>query len=804
MGDGIQKKYALILNGDGETRHLGNVDRAIKALRAEGSFDISVASPKQPASAADHFEAPDREGLAKLLDGMKSQMDDDDLLVVYFTGHGEAGTAGEGCVSLPKECLSLGSLAGDLKKLSFGKRILVMDNCYSGSGFNYFADSKTTVVSQGSPGEKVSCQLFSPFFWSDQVPDEDGDGKISVQERFQYAVLKGQSESLLQFYSPEPIAFSGPVGARPFKTSDGKPVEVSNGKELKAQLARLKPGQVALVAFSADWCVPCKTYQPHFEALAKQDGGRVLMIHAEGKDGSEEDWASLGINSFPTVAFIDWNGKIVKVADPKDPMASLALAAVHSPEEQAKIFIRKLASSDPQERHRATQGLRAMEAKAAPAVPALAKALSDTNEAVRHGAVLALAEIGPQAAAAVPELRKLLSAQDYELVLAAVRALAKIGPKASPAIPDLFQLFRGDLEALAKKSVENNGFSAALNQSMVFDKVFNLTGALAAALVRIDPKHPDLLKTFLEIAKDPKQGYIRRRQSISGLEWMASDAAEAAPQLISLFSDKEIGPNCQTAIAHIAKSSPSTVELLVTKAGDKKIDPFRRYLLLEVLSLVGPAAHPQAEAIWRLAVDPSEDPRIRKQAAVTLRKIAPDQTDKTDPILKELEGVAIRFDGTPEKSEAPPPAPTRKAQWFLSPDLEFSVRQGSGGAGVGIWAGRRIYGNFELRLGTSFQAMHLPKERHASDFQATARIEPVFHLFGAPEKSGPYVTVGEAGVYHLFNNDITGAYLAPLGLGFSFKLGESSQLSLGMKGQVLREKEWKGGLAGNFGWVTAF
>ncbi|MCC7343706.1 MAG: HEAT repeat domain-containing protein [Deltaproteobacteria bacterium] len=804
MGDGIQKKYALIVNGDTEARHLGNVDRAVKALRTEGSYDISVASPKAPGGAVEHFEAPSREGLEKLLSGMKAQMDDDDLLVVYFTGHGDSGAKGEGCVALPTECLSLSSLSADLKKLSYGKRILVMDNCYSGSGFNLFTDTKTTVVSQGSPGEKVSCQLFSPFFWSDQVPDADQDGKISVQERFQHAVLKGQSESLLQFYSPEPLSFSGGVAARPFRTADSKPVEVKNGKELKAQLARLKPGQVALVAFSADWCVPCKSYQPHFEKIAHQDGGRVLMIHAEGRDGSEEDWAEFGVTSFPTVSFVDWNGKVGKVADRMDPMASLALLAVHSPEEQIKVYLAKLNSGDAKERFRATLGLRAMEAKAGPAAAALGKALRDPDATVRLGAVWALAEIGPAAEPAIPALLKCLEADDYELVLGAARALGAIGPKAKSAVPALLKRFGSNLQRLAQIAVAESGLNPTLNLHLADDKAFALAGALVGSAVRIDPGNSDLLKTFLEILRDAKSDYLRRRHAVAGLAKMGGAAAEAAPQLMAMIEDPQIGHNCLTALAAIGKSSPNTLALLMAQAADRKQAPFLRFHYLQTLGDVGAPAASHGETLLKMAQDPTEDPRLRKQALLTLRKVDPSKTQATEALLASFADVSLLFSKPRTAEEEPPPAPQALPRWSFSPSAEFSARPGAGGAGFGLTAGYRVSRTFELRLGATFQGMHLAKEDRPADFQAGLRFEPILHLFGAPEKSGAHLTLGEIGAYHLFANGITGGYFAPLGIGFSIKVGENSQLSLGLKGQVHREKDWNWGGSGQFGWVTRF
>lgn len=118
--------------------------------------------------------------------------------------------------------------------------------------------------------------------------------------------------------------------------------------------------------------------------------------------------------------------------------------------------------------------------------------------------------------------------------------------------------------------------------------------------------------------------------------------------------------------------------------------------------------------------------------------------------------------------------------------------------------GYRFGRNFELRVGTHFQGMHLPDAKYPSDFQLGARLEPVFHLFGSPEKSGPQVSLAEIGIYHLFANDLTGAYLAPLGLTYSLRVGESSALSLGLKPQLHWEGELRMGAGAQFAYRGIF
>ena len=531
MGDGLVQKYAVILNGDIEPRHQENVDRAIRALRREGNYDISVASTRAPKARADQYVAAEEASLQGLVSGLKGRMDDDDLLVVYVTGHGQAG--GEGCVGLPKSCLSFQKLQQEIDKLPHGKRIVVMDNCFSGNGLRLFANSKTSVVTQGSPGETVSCQTFSPFFWSDRVNDADADGKISLQERYAFALEEGRTASLTQFFSPDPIGFSGDLATRPFKTKDGKPVEVINGAELEKQLGRLKPGQLALVDFGADWCAPCAAYKPVFEKLSQDTGGRYLTIRAQGIRGSEDDWAKYGIRKFPTVAFIDSSGKVTPVSQLSDPLDSLLFAAIHSPADQLKLLSGRLTSPDNMERLRGLKGLGALGKKAAPALPLVKALLRDPDEDVRMEACLVLAELGDQAASAVAELERLLETDSPPVRIAAVVALTGIGPQAKPAIPALLRAIRTPALRHAQAWEIQNGSSPELASFNAVEWTFELSRKAALSLAAIDPHDPELQRALLAIAQDQGLTTESRTAALLGLE--SSDAKSA--QLSATMAD---------------------------------------------------------------------------------------------------------------------------------------------------------------------------------------------------------------------------------------------------------------------------
>jgi HEAT repeat protein len=85
----------------------------------------------------------------------------------------------------------------------------------------------------------------------------------------------------------------------------------------------------------------------------------------------------------------------------------------------------------PQTRNAAAYELSGMGPAAAPAVPALIKALDDPEPTVRFPVLVALGEIGPAAKAAVPKLKQMMDEEiNDEIAAAAKRALRRIQPEA--------------------------------------------------------------------------------------------------------------------------------------------------------------------------------------------------------------------------------------------------------------------------------------------------------------------------------------------------------------------------------------
>jgi len=309
MTDGIQRKYALIINGDPqEARHFENVERAIKSLRAEDpDYRISVASARKPSASVNEYVSPNSRNLRHIISGLKQKMDEDDLLVVYVTGHGNKGKNDEGCADLPEGCLSNNVLAKWLNAIPYGKRFIAMDNCYSGGAVSLFSNDKTIVVTAGSPGDIVSCGNFSPYLWDENAPDFDGDNVVTIAERYRHALQKGQSLDFSNYSSTiRSFSFSGQSAVKPPFSKEI--LNIAHSRFLKKELKKLKPDQLALVMFGAEWCDPCKDYLPTFEKLAEEYGGQFRMIHISRPKDDERAWPKFGIPELPGLAFMDARG----------------------------------------------------------------------------------------------------------------------------------------------------------------------------------------------------------------------------------------------------------------------------------------------------------------------------------------------------------------------------------------------------------------------------------------------------------------------------------------------------------------
>lgn len=180
MGDGVCNRLAFVIQDSPDERHQANAELSVSVLEPQG-YETFVASTGEVPE-ADHYVIPTRENIRQQIREIKRRIDDDDELLIYFTGHGTR----EG-VCLGEDC-DTQDIFRQLDEIPYGQRIIIMAQSFSGNWSNIFTnDEKTRFISGGSEGEIADSQ-FSSLFWAKDVQDFNGDGEVGWDDRFSNAV----------------------------------------------------------------------------------------------------------------------------------------------------------------------------------------------------------------------------------------------------------------------------------------------------------------------------------------------------------------------------------------------------------------------------------------------------------------------------------------------------------------------------------------------------------------------------------------------------------------------------------------
>lgn len=308
------KRYAIIINGDdsdNDGRHLENVERSLNILNDQ-KYETCVLSAKEPVQNNTAYYTASIDQLGELVESLNKKIDSNDELVIYTTGHG-AKDGDESEICLKDSCY--GEEAAELlDNIVYGKRTVIMDQCYSGGWAKTFLDDpKTLFISGGSENETTCCQFFAPKFWSTEVKDLNSDGVISWQERFSFVMDHTQAAV------PKMMVSAGYVmpGSQSFSN---EVIEFNNRADFQKELRQLGSGQYAIVTFSMVGCGPCKKYKPYFDDLAKNGAGQHLFLRTRNTDLAGE----YGITRFPSVVVFNDLQHYRVVDEIQDPIKTIA------------------------------------------------------------------------------------------------------------------------------------------------------------------------------------------------------------------------------------------------------------------------------------------------------------------------------------------------------------------------------------------------------------------------------------------------------------------------------------------------
>lgn len=158
---------------------------------------------------------------------------------------------------------------------------------------------------------------------------------------------------------------------------------------------------------------------------------------------------------------------------------------------------------------------------AAPAVPALIRALEDQNLFVRWSASRTLSKVGPKnAAPAVPALARLLEDPDYDVCLATAVTLERLGPLSAGALPELRRVILSgdeDLRVATIRTVEAIGPEAksaipTLITALLKDPEFRVRQLAADAIGKFGPTASEAIPALQQALKDENSS-VRRSAS---------------------------------------------------------------------------------------------------------------------------------------------------------------------------------------------------------------------------------------------------------------------------------------------------
>jgi HEAT repeat protein len=317
-----------------------------------------------------------------------------------------------------------------------------------------------------------------------------------------------------------------------------------------------------------------------------------------------------------------------------------ACIAAEKPADPAQLAS-QLSSSDVVVRREASYQLAMLGAKAAPALPALIKALNDADKQVWMNAIAAVAAIGPEAKDAIPTLladfdSKSASRQrSYyrdQVIIRTSYALTRIGPAAIPPLIDGLRshdtMMRsgaaralGGMGPAAKAAIpallENLGHKDASVQQDVIDAL----GSIGAAA------KPKLIEALS--SDDPRQ----RSTAALALGAMGRAAQDASgPVLAQLDSESDATARASLLTA-LARIGADVAPVLIEALKDER-EPIRHAAINGLLTMR--SAQPQiVKALTALVRDP--DAAVSERAAYALGRLGEVAAPAVPAILDVIE-----------------------------------------------------------------------------------------------------------------------------------------------------------------------
>jgi hypothetical protein len=193
-----QEKYALLINSDTAVRHLDNMHLAYESLKNMGFREENIIVLKcSPFLKYDdpfpyHISASAlKSNLIKVWMYYEKEIDEDDLLLVYVTGHGYRKDM-KSWFLMEEKNVSSEEYAKEMQKIKAGTIVSILDPCNSGGFANAMRSNRRAItVTDTDGGNETNCKYFAQAFWtafSNNEFDINQDGKVSIKEAYDVAI----------------------------------------------------------------------------------------------------------------------------------------------------------------------------------------------------------------------------------------------------------------------------------------------------------------------------------------------------------------------------------------------------------------------------------------------------------------------------------------------------------------------------------------------------------------------------------------------------------------------------------------
>ena len=257
--------------------------------------------------------------------------------------------------------------------------------------------------------------------------------------------------------------------------------------------------------------------------------------------------------------------------------------------------------------------LRFCGADAEPAVPALARGLTDDEYSVRVHSAQSLAAIGRGAKAALPAL---VEARRSDIHQDAVDALRSLGPDAQEAVPVLIDgLMEGDLDHRNDDAAILASIGPAAREAVptLLEALPTLRDNAVLALGSIGPAAKEAVPTLLEALP------TLHKNAFHALRRIGAAAEEIAPVLVRMSQSEHSYDRrfAAEALVEIGAETDVAVAVLIDSLNDG--NSLTRCLAARTLGEVGPRAESAVPALSAALND--ENTRVRDAAKAALVRI---------------------------------------------------------------------------------------------------------------------------------------------------------------------------------------